>query len=153
MQLFFKKALSYFRLRNNGSPQKRYNISSCVQVVEGEERKTLVDEGVTFSEVVSISAFDLSPNQTHYVKYLFVVCLEKLYRPGQNQHSRFMKDIHLSSIFKSRDFTCTFPFKLGQGSFSEKAMAPHSNTLAWKIPWMEEPGRLQSMGSQRVGHD
>ena len=32
-------------------------------------------------------------------------------------------------------------------------MAPHSNTLAWKIPWMEEPGRLQSMGSLRVGHD
>ena len=37
--------------------------------------------------------------------------------------------------------------------FSEKAMAPHSSTLAWKIPWMEEPGRLQSMGSLRVGHD
>ena len=35
----------------------------------------------------------------------------------------------------------------------EKAMAPHSRTLAWKIPWMEEPGRLQSMGSLRVGHD
>ena len=35
----------------------------------------------------------------------------------------------------------------------EKAMAPHSNTLAWKIPWMEEPGGLQSMGSRRVGHD
>ena len=35
----------------------------------------------------------------------------------------------------------------------EKAMAPHSSTLAWKIPWMEEPGRLQSMESQRVGHD
>ena len=33
------------------------------------------------------------------------------------------------------------------------AMVPHSSTLAWKIPWMEEPGRLQSMGSQRVGHD
>ena len=32
-------------------------------------------------------------------------------------------------------------------------MAPHSSTLAWKIPWMEEPGRLQSMGSLRVGHD
>ena len=32
-------------------------------------------------------------------------------------------------------------------------MAPHSNTLAWKIPWMEEPGRLQSMGSLEVGHD
>ena len=37
--------------------------------------------------------------------------------------------------------------------YSEKAMAPHSNTLAWKIPWTEEPGRLQSMGSRRVGHD
>ena len=35
----------------------------------------------------------------------------------------------------------------------EKAMAPHSSTLAWKIPWVEEPGRLQSMGSHRVGHD
>ena len=35
----------------------------------------------------------------------------------------------------------------------EKAMAPHSSTLAWQIPWMEEPGGLQSMGSLRVGHD
>ena len=35
----------------------------------------------------------------------------------------------------------------------EKAMAPHSNTVAWKIPWTEEPGRLQSMVLQRVGHD
>ena len=35
----------------------------------------------------------------------------------------------------------------------EKAMAPHSSTLALKIPWAEEPGRLQSMGSQRVGQD
>ena len=35
----------------------------------------------------------------------------------------------------------------------EKAMAPHSSTLAWKIPWTKEPGRLQSMGSLRVGHD
>ena len=36
---------------------------------------------------------------------------------------------------------------------SEKAMATHSSALAWKIPWMEEPGRLQSMGSLRVRHD
>ena len=38
-------------------------------------------------------------------------------------------------------------------AYQEKAMAPHSSTLAWKIPWMEEPGRLQSMGSLRVGHN
>ena len=42
------------------------------------------------------------------------------------------------------DFQCTC---------AEKAMAPHSSTLAWKIPWTEEPDRLQSMGSLRVGHD
>ena len=35
----------------------------------------------------------------------------------------------------------------------EKEMVTHSSTLAWKIPWMEEPGRIQSMGLQRVGHD
>ena len=35
----------------------------------------------------------------------------------------------------------------------EKAMATHSSTLAWKIPWTEKPGGLQTMGSQRVGHD
>ena len=42
---------------------------------------------------------------------------------------------------------------LGQEDPLEKAMAPHSSTLAWKIPWTEEPGRLQSMRLQRVGHD
>ena len=36
---------------------------------------------------------------------------------------------------------------------TEKTMAPHSSTLAWKISWTEEPGRLQSMRSLRVGHD
>ena len=43
--------------------------------------------------------------------------------------------------------------KAGLEEAQEKAMAPHSSTLAWKIPWMEEPGRLQSMGSLGVGHD
>ena len=38
-------------------------------------------------------------------------------------------------------------------NITERAMAPHSNTLAWKILWTEEPGGLQSMGSRRVGHD
>ena len=46
-----------------------------------------------------------------------------------------------------------FPVKMEMGSRMEKAMAPHSSTLAWKIPWMEEPGGLQSMGSLRVRHD
>ena len=42
---------------------------------------------------------------------------------------------------------------LGREDPLEKEMAPHSSTIAWKIPWMEEPGGLQSTGSQRVGHD
>ena len=42
---------------------------------------------------------------------------------------------------------------LGREDLLGKEMATHSGILAWKIPWMEEPGRLQSMGSQRVGHD
>ena len=42
---------------------------------------------------------------------------------------------------------------LGQEDPLEKEMATHSSTLAWKIPWTEEPDRLPSMGSQRVGHD
>ena len=42
---------------------------------------------------------------------------------------------------------------LGREDFLEKEMVTHSSILAWKIPWMEEPGRLQSMGSQIVGHD
>ena len=42
---------------------------------------------------------------------------------------------------------------LGWEDLLEKEMATHSSTLAWKIPWMEEPGRLQSMRSQKVRHD
>ena len=42
---------------------------------------------------------------------------------------------------------------LGREDPLEREMAIHSSTLAWRIPWMEEPDRLQSMGSQRVGHD
>ena len=46
-----------------------------------------------------------------------------------------------------------FPFYLLVMSSTEKAMAPHSSTLAWKIPWTEDPGGLQSMESLRVGHN
>ena len=47
----------------------------------------------------------------------------------------------------------TWVWSLGGEDPLEKEMATHSSTLAWKIPWMEKPGRLQSMGSQRFGHD
>ena len=53
-----------------------------------------------------------------------------------------------SSVFHTCTFTCTCLMVS-----LEKSMAPHSSSLAWKIPWTEEPGRLQSMGSLRVGQD
>ena len=50
--------------------------------------------------------------------------------------------------FNHLSFKSKFPaFGIRQHELAEKAMAPHSSTLAWKIPWTEEPGRLQSMGS------
>ena len=55
--------------------------------------------------------------------------------------------IHLVTCFLSIHIYNTYKW------IWEKAMAPHSSTAAWKIPWMEEPGRLQSMGLLRVGHD
>ena len=54
---------------------------------------------------------------------------------------------HLPAMWKTRVQS------LGQEDFLEKEMATHSSILAWKIPLMEEPGRLQSMGSQTVRHD
>ena len=60
----------------------------------------------------------------------------------------------LFSIFPfSPAWFCFICFKDMYIYMSEKAMATHSSTLAWKIPWTEEPGGLQSMGSLRVGHD
>ena len=54
---------------------------------------------------------------------------------------------HLPTVWE------TWVRSLGWENPLEKEVATYSSTLAWKIPWMEEPGKLQSMGSQRVGHD
>ena len=66
--------------------------------------------------------------------------------------------IKLVSLALAGGFFTTLPsvkpiYRLHVDFILEKAMAPHSSTLAWKIPWKEEPGRLQSMGSLGVGHD
>ena len=61
--------------------------------------------------------------------------------------------------YKSRNLriwwvsVCHFEMEFYGTLYSEKALAPYSSTLAWKIPWMEEPGGLQSMGSLGVRHD
>ena len=61
--------------------------------------------------------------------------------------------MHRLSLVVVRGLLIVVSFLVAEYRLSEKAMAPHSSTLAWKIPWMQEPGRLQSMGSLRVGHN
>ena len=70
-------------------------------------------------------------------------------------------DLWESEVNKSSTYVLSFKSKVSPAKLEipsnnqvkEKAVAPHSSTLAWRIPWMEEPGRLQSMGSLRVGHN
>ena len=82
----------------------------------------------------------------------------KSFIPWTQISFHFFKDF-LSFISLSQFPTCRFYVCVGLTpkywlySVSEKAMAPHCSALAWKIPWMEEPGRLQSMGLLRVGHN
>ena len=57
------------------------------------------------------------------------------------------------SAWNAGDMGETWVRSLGEEDPLEKEMATHSGTLAWRIPWKEEPGGLQSMGSQRVRHD
>ena len=72
--------------------------------------------------------------------------------PGESHGQRSLVGYTVHGVAKSRirlsDFTFTFHFHA-----LKKEMAPHSSILAWKIPWTEEPGGLQFMGSLRVGYD
>ena len=82
---------------------------------------------------------------------------QSVYGPGQLTLCQCYPKMHVAgerpgaSLWVLRH--CLSPASSLLVAISEKAMAPHSNTLAWRVPWTEEPGRLQSMGSLRVGHD
>ena len=65
-----------------------------------------------------------------------------------------MLDFPVAQVVKNLlEIQETHFLSLGQEDPLEKGMAAHSSTLAWRIPWTEKPGRLQSVGSQRVGHE
>ena len=85
-----------------------------------------------------------------YINHLSMPLLGKLME--KRDHLNFTWCVQGNQIVFIQ-FTLTITFYRILGLISEKAMAPHSSTLAWKIPWTEEPGRLQSMGSLRVGQD
>ena len=65
----------------------------------------------------------------------------------------FPSDSAVTNPLAMQETQETWVQSLGQEDALEKEMAIHSSILAWRIPWTEEPGRLQSMRSQRVGHD
>ena len=91
----------------------------------------------------------IGQDEHHKIKdiYIMVENCSRNRRLKQKEHSPY----HLVPRTKECKKLSTLPFFF---FFNErKAMAPHSSTLAWKIPWTEEPGRLQSMGLLRVGHN
>ena len=99
--------------------------------------------------------FEVSVTPSWFFSYIMIPKLEFIHFQkwvlllGKFSRNTFSRVVFLSKIL---------PWFLANGAYvyvlnQEKAMAPHSSTPAWKIPWMEEPGRLQSMGSLRVGHD
>ena len=65
----------------------------------------------------------------------------------------FLKPLMVQRVKRLSAMQETWIQSLGREDPLEKEMATHSRTIAWKIPWTEEPGRLQSMGSQRVGRN
>ena len=93
-------------------------------------------------------------------KNIFIECLYSWFLLGSRNVDNPIRDLgeKFSSFQEVLKTTCKVleimveKWRIPWGEM-EKAMAPHSSSLAWKIPWMEEPGKLQSMGSLRVGHD
>ena len=84
-----------------------------------------------------------------YEAEFFLNCVPNLAKPAPVAH--VLVSLHLgflpSRLSSVSRILSTYILRM------EKAMAPHSSTLAWKTPWTEEAGGLQSMGSLRVGHD
>ena len=92
-----------------------------------------------FLQTTLISVFSITVSKSQYALLLpFIISLVLHICPFSHHLHRWI----ILSVFGVSSY-----------QVSEKVMAPHSSTLAWKIPWTEEPGRLQSMGSRRVGHD
>ena len=86
------------------------------------------------------------------IKFKVKPCLHNEQSTHQNKQQLLKHGFNLG-MWSRCSWKNTGWFRSKQTCWLEKAMAPHSSTLAWKIPWMEEPGKLQSMGSLRVGHD
>ena len=106
---------------------------------------------VTSETQFSLRKAPLSCTFSHV--WLFVTPWTVFSPPCSSVHGIFQQEYWSGLSFHPPGDHPNPPIKLESLSPVEKAMAPHSSTLAWKIPQMEEPGGLQSMGSLRVRHD
>ena len=98
-----------------------------------------------------VSSWRLSLSRNCQLMFLMTVALG---RPVKNNPSTVgLASVVIQMVKQLPAMRETWVRSLGWEDPLEKEMATHSSILAWKIPWMEEPGRLQSMGSQRVGYD
>ena len=135
------RILEWVAVSSSGSfwPRDRTCIS-CVSCIAGRfftcwaiGEAPRGDQGLLYNWI----QFSIEPTLLHYCFFWLFL------QPEGTRLERFRIFIQVIDPGKKAP-----PTEMG-----EKAMAPHSSTLAWKIPWTEEPGRLQSMGSLRVGHD
>ena len=94
---------------------------------------------------------ELTPSETTNLAESFTI---SYHLGGSSRNSkRLPLKLGIELLLKGNLIVTTQRYYKGLMKPMEKAVAPHSSTLTWKIPWIEEPGRLQSMGSLRVGHD
>ena len=92
--------------------------------------------------------------EVRYYFKLLISCTDVVYKPSFKLYVlSWQASLVAQTVKRLPTMWETQVRSLGWEDPLEKKMAPHTSTLAWKIPWTEEPGRLQSMGSQRVGHD
>ena len=113
---------------------------------------------VLHSRLIDIEEQSKVFSPSYQIQKYYIFCF-RLFCGSITQTFKSTICINIILSYLNADLQSLIKFKLCsdlkeiKNTISEKAMAPYSSTLAWKIPWAEEPCRLQSMGSQRVRHD
>ena len=108
-----------------------------------------------FSSVMHFLNYVIQHNTVNLYIHEFSVLVRKVSSLPKYRgiHPWFYFLVTCVVLFTKFELLIHVKFTITYGIQMEKAMGPHTSTLAWKIPWTEEPGGLQSLGSRRVGHD